>query len=33
MDVDYEQGTALAPDLFNYDATSQGALIGVGFEF
>jgi len=33
MDVDYEQGGPLAPDLFNYDATSQGALLGFGFEF
>jgi hypothetical protein len=34
MDIDYEQGpNALLSDFFNYDATSQGALIGIGFEF
>ncbi len=33
MDVDYKQGTTLLPDFFQYDATSQGALIGFGFEF
>ena len=33
MDVEYEQGTDRMPDLYRYDATSQGVLIGMGFEF
>jgi hypothetical protein len=33
MDVEYEQGTAQMPDFYRYEATSQGPLIGMGFEF
>ena len=34
MDIDYTQGDApLNRNFFEYDATSQGALIGFGFEF
>ena len=34
MDIDYTQGDApFNRNFFEYDATSQGALIGFGFEF
>ncbi len=33
MDVEYEHGTDRLPDFYRYEATSQGPLIGFGFEF